>query len=157
MDINERLNEIAKEEAKLNREKQQLLAEQAQKPLLEKLAEFQVLKQKMTDELRAQFPSFILPLMLKSDNIKSIGFAAYTPYFNDGDECIYRVETSYPYVNGEYGDDVELSDDDRKLIKEICTILEKIPDQTYRDVFGDHVMITVNIDGTMSVKEYEHE
>lgn len=155
MDINERLKEIEKEENRLLKEKRQILAEQAQKPLLERLDYFKSVRDKMVNDLRSEFPNFILPLMAQSDNIKSIGFTAYTPYFNDGDTCGYRVHTSYLYVNGD--EDPQLSDDDRKLVNEISKVLRQIPDEIYRDVFGDHVLVHVNIDGTVTTEEYEHE
>ncbi len=161
MDIKKRLIEIDKERFSLEMEKRRLIAEEKaiaeQAPLLQQLQEFEEAKKAMVSELRSKFPAFILPIMLRSNVINSIGIPAYSPHFNDGDECVYSVNTDCLYVNGEYYEELDLSDEDEKNLKDISAILDKIPDETYRDVFGNHVLITVHKDGRLEVSDYDHE
>ena len=112
------------------------------------------MKESMNQELKSHFPSFILPIMLRSESINSIAFTAYAPYFNDGEACEYAVNTSYLIVNGSWEGEDSLAEEDKPLLKEITSILDKIPVGTYRDIFGDNIMVTVNRDGTLSVSNY---
>lgn len=34
-------------------------------------------------------------------DLDSFGWTQYTPYFNDGDACVFGVNSSYPFLNGE--------------------------------------------------------
>ena len=45
------------------------------------------MKEKVQKELKPVLQDF----MNSHSNIKAIGWTQYTPYFNDGDECIFRV------------------------------------------------------------------
>src|SRR5689334_3768923 len=33
--------------------------------------------------------------------MESFGWTQYTPYFNDGEECVFSANTEYPTINGE--------------------------------------------------------
>ena len=156
-DLKERIQEIIKEENRLRDERKASLSELEQQPLLSMLKEFKETRDGMIAQLRSKFPSFILPLMLKSESIQSIGFTAYAPYFNDGDECVYSVNTDYLYVNGDYDGDYNCSESDKALVKEMSKILGMISDDLYKDIFGNHVMVTVRRDGTLDVSDHEHD
>lgn len=56
---------------------------------------------------REQFPAMSDALFEKHPRLKSVAWAQYTPYFNDGDECVFRAHTSDCYINGTdgYGDE----------------------------------------------------
>lgn len=92
--------------------------------------------------------------------LDSFGWTQYTPYFNDGDECVFRVNNWEPYINGmdPYGDD-----DDRdelaweQLSKQVRQFLTHFDDDTMRDLFGDHAMITIHRLGQTTVEEYSHD
>ena len=43
----------------------------------------------------------------KYPKIESLGWNQYTPYFMDGDTCVFSANTDYLSVNGEYVDDCE--------------------------------------------------
>lgn len=168
------------------------------------LNEFEAKKFNLIEELRKEFPNLLLPLMKKSDKIKSISWTQYTPYFNDGDECIFGVYLDNLDLNDEgYEDDNELLSeflyiklDTEEKLKEhleiskeknytwglskklgdhghcynpnfdenvhnilnlIKNILSKIPDSFMKDLFGDHVRITITNTGEISVNEYSHD
>ena len=42
-------------------------------------------------------------------------------------------------------------------LKDIQLVLGEIPNDMYRDLFGDHVKVSVYADGTINVKEYDHD
>lgn len=53
--------------------------------------------------------------LVKELGIKSFSWTQYTPYFNDGDACVFSVGSDYPMINGfdEYGDgDEDVEDED---------------------------------------------
>lgn len=115
--------------------------------------------------------------------IREVCWAQYTPYFNDGDECIFRIGEVCVYAktgpNGEtedpdYGDDVgqekfygeaafrvnswrdnEYSPEQKAVAGEIESVINAAEEQM-RFVFGDHVSVTITEDG-IDVENYEHD
>ena len=43
------------------------------------------------------------------------------------------------------------------VVDEIKKTLKQIPDEFFKDLFGDHVKVTIHIDGTVDVEGYEHD
>jgi hypothetical protein len=100
-------------------------------------------------------------------------WSQYTPYFNDGEECIFRVNEFYlkmtntPEDEGDDGDGYEdtFAYGDNKARKEsepfksaakAVRQLERIDKDVFKIAFGDHVQVTATRDG-FEVEEYEHE
>jgi len=164
----------------------------------EKLQEIQKQKDELTKQLRKDFAPMLKPLFEKSNGrINSFGWIQYTPYFNDGDECIFSVNIDLDYgirVNGETLDDsdfftsslyslekylkkdgsyekwierypedaldLEKSKEELELygiLLDFKEILESIDDSFFKDLFGDHVEVTVFSDGKIETEEYEHD
>jgi len=67
------------------------------------------LKKQVQKELQAEFNGALAELFDAYPFVKSVSFAAYTPYFNDGDTCEYSVHHDYCQFNGfdEDGDEQE--------------------------------------------------
>ena len=61
------------------------------------------LKKQVQKELQAEFNGALSELFDAYPFVKSVSFAAYTPYFNDGDNCEYSVNHDYCDFNG-YGE-----------------------------------------------------
>lgn len=142
-------------------------------------------KKALVEELRKDFPSLIKPLLEQSQLIESISWTQYTPYFNDGDECTFSSHAADFGINGhsfidgsddsEHGNfwDKEVYDySDRnyrkipnskyiphegEIMNGLSDILSEIPDEFYKDLFGDHVEVTIFKDGTIDVSEYNHD
>lgn len=123
----------------------------------------------------------------KYPKLISFSWNQYTPYFNDGDECTFRVNTDsllpsftdesaedhdYEYSTGDctwnpktkqY--DYETISDEKKLnnetFEEICAIVNAIDDDTMKATYGNHITVTVskNEDGSLktSTDDYEHD
>lgn len=63
------------------------------------------LKKQVKKELQAEFTEALAELFDAYPFVKSLSFTAYTPYFNDGDECTYCVNHDYCKINGFDEDD----------------------------------------------------
>jgi len=143
-----------------------------------KLAEIAKKKEELTAELRQDFAPMLKPLFDKSNGkIQSISWTQYTPYFNDGEECIFSVNLDYSFkINGEDSEDAEdyVNFWDKEIgwpskpnpnydkfqsdiISEFKEILSSIDDEFYKDLFGDHVEVTVNSSGEIETEGYEHD
>lgn len=164
---------------------------------------FEQKKQELCEKLRVEFPQLIKPILDRSIRINSITWNQYTPYFMDGNECVFSTNIKYMRVNDE-DDDIQdcewLSESIYKtleneeelkqaeelharkgyrsgveigrggyipnpkrdeleynVVKDLQEILTSIDDQFYKDLFGDHVEVTVYRDGRIEVSEYDHE
>lgn len=163
-----------------------------------RIAEINKQKEELVSQLRKDFAPALKPLFEKSNGkITSLGWTQYTPYFNDGDECIFSVNTDLDYgikVNNEDLDSSEffknntyvlsrylrkdgsyeewikrypkdtLNTETMKeelylynILLEFQDILESIDDEFFKDLFGDHVEVTIFADGTVSTEEYDHD
>jgi len=142
----------------------------------EEVAAFKLKKEALIESLRNEFPQLFKPIFDKSQKIESIAFTCYTPYFNDGDECTYHTNVDELEINGEgeydtpwfdwrvgrdnYKDTVfepEIDVEECLLIGEFKAILSSIPEDFYRDLFGDHIKVIINKDGSINIEGYEHE
>ena len=89
-------------------------------------------------------------------SIKTIGFPAYTPYFNDGDPCEYEVhiDSDYYRINSEYHlyDLKEYQDVNFEPIEKFLGVL---PYEFWREF--EEGIITINREGSISVDYYEHD
>lgn len=109
-------------------------------------------------------------------NVTEVAWSQYTPYFNDGDECVFsRHDFS---VAGDLSNDLKKSDSnyadydiggkeyysewsmsDRSPLKKSLKELERTfsgTDDVFRAAFGDHVEVVATRTG-FKVEECEHE
>ena len=146
------------------------------------LEAFEAKKKVFVEDLRKEFPTMFKELFDKSEKIESFGWRQYTPYFNDGDTCEFSVHCDDPYVNGEYIDECdwydwrigyylkgdqkydnlltenpELDIESYKVVEEFISVINSIPEDFLKDLFGDHAQITIYKDGRVEVDEYEHD
>jgi hypothetical protein len=107
-------------------------------------------------------------------SLTKVRWAQCTPYFNDGEECTFRVEEatfqfSDASVKGSYvstDDDTGSYYDSWSLSKTLnpaqYEVLKKFGKDLYgiqellKDAFGDHAQITVTSDG-IETESYDHE
>lgn len=88
----------------------------------------------------------------KFPDLKSFAWTQYTPYFNDGDVCVFEVYRHYPYLNG--SDDQEY---DSAEADEISKLLGAFEEDDLKAAFGDHVKVTIHRDGKVETEDYEHD
>lgn len=112
-------------------------------------------------------------LFQEHEVLRGFSWTQYTPYFNDGDECVFSVHTDYPNIwFGEF-DDEELYEGDYEFSRwdarenpdkpeskaglAVIEFLQTFDDDLLKDAFGDHVEITVTRDGGIIVDDCEHD
>jgi hypothetical protein len=138
--------------------------------------ESQILLNEGFTEVFAKYPKLI-----------SFSWNQYTPYFNDGDECIFRVNvdslipefTDEPAENHDYeyekGDSkwdskskkyvgLEVSDGKKlnnEAYDELYEIISAIDGDTMKTTYGNHITVTIskNEDGSIeaSTDDYNHD
>ncbi len=127
------------------------------KDIKDKLA---ALKQEYIETARAEFKKGTDELFDNNPKLKSFGFTAYTPYFNDGDECTYSAHTDYPDINGESYDNFAYSKTENKelisLAEIVTEFLRQFDDDVYQEIIGNHVKVTITKDG-IETEDYEHD
>lgn len=114
-------------------------------------------KKIMMEELRQAFTEESKALFDEIPQMGSFSFTAYTPYFNDGDECTYSVNTDYPDLYDLEGN--HMSYELREKLgttEKVSDFLNAFPEEFYKDVFGDHIQVTVS-KNKIEVSEYDHE
>lgn len=130
-------------------------------------------KKLLRDETASLFEEF--------PNIVRFAWTQYTPYFNDGDECVFRCHHDTPYVvfaGNEEEDDEECEfseynysdwDDvarkyvpktqlteEEKAGKAVIDMLAPFEDSDFKQIFGDHVKVIITREG-VEVEEYSHD
>ncbi len=131
------------------------------------------------------FDDFISEIFNKYP-IESFGWTQYTPYFNDGETCIFSANTDYLKINGEYAEEsdwisptkiiswgdwnsvtrkyenrVEEPNESYNSIlsecyDEITGFLSNFDNQFYLEKFGDHAEITVTKEG-FTIEDCDHD
>lgn len=139
--------------------------------LKEMNAELEQLKAKHLEKSKAMFTDVAKQLFEKHAVLQSFRWTQYTPYFNDGDECVFSARVDQPDMNGmDYYDDElyeKLTDSQgnprknfdeniNNAYKDVQEFLSNIDESILRDMFGDHVEVNVTRTGT-EVEVYEHD
>lgn len=123
------------------------------------LNKYEKLRNKFENKSRLLFSRELDTLFNEFPNLKKFSFDQYTPYFADGDECIFGVNCDYPSINGiDYWDDEdEFEAIYEKEIQGIRDFIRQFPDSFYLDIFGDHKTIEIHRDGRIEISHCEHE
>jgi hypothetical protein len=135
----------------------------------------------LKDGLKEPFVKAIQEKMATVPGLTGVRFTMYTPYFNDGDECIFRSnhddaeylfsdraspeepddeEAAFEgnFLTSTYGPYVEKRDKDPRAqaCLPIQALLDSLGDEDYRGMFGNHVEVTIR-PGAVEVSEYCHD
>jgi hypothetical protein len=141
--------------------------------------EFQAIKatianarKEMETVAKKAFAELSTSVFEKFPTLQSFGWVQYTPYFNDGEECVFRTQTDYPTMtfltegeeeefNTNYGNepnDPKTPAGVREKVEAAITeFFGAFDDDDLKTMFGDHITVTVSRDGTTSTDEYEHD
>jgi len=157
--------------------------EEANKDFVGKIRAYQDVVGVLRKELCADVKDEIQRTMASYPQIIGIRWTQYTPYFNDGNECIFGVgevrvrlagtpEDGGDYEDGyldsynlgeysrerhEYVYETEEAKQAAAIINEVGDFIAKIPDDVMKDSFGDHVQITVTHADGFIIEEYVHD
>ena len=115
------------------------------------------LREQITEESKAAFKEMSAGIFAEFPAVERFSWTQYTPYFNDGDECTFSVNSD-PKIN-----DVDCydSDEDKKGIpdgafKSVRKLIESIDEPAMKEMFGDHCKVIVTREG-VTVEEYSHD
>jgi len=137
------------------------------------LSELSVKRQEIEKAAQEQAKAILAPglktFMDEHPDVKAIGWTQYTPYFNDGEECVFGVNDLHASLVDERDDEVggdgweylygkttkgfsQKSWDDLLELQKALSGAE--PD--LKAAFGDHVRVIVTNEG-IDVEEYSHD
>jgi hypothetical protein len=175
-------------------------------------------KKKMEETAKGLFSEMAADLFKDNPTLVAFSWPQYTPYYNDGDECVFSARIDYPNVsmlvdgdtysferystmlvngkeaetaeklteqfksmgvdsfakNGKIyaydkktgavtinGDRAQTYKDIQKLFEPmeniVASFLSNFEDDDMKTMFGDHIEVTVNRDGTISTEHHEHD
>jgi hypothetical protein len=126
-------------------------------------AQLRELKLQFMTESQRLFSEAATELFDKYPTIESFSWTQYTPYFNDGDECTFRVNEYEPDITLVDGTELvgyDLPDDATDVhaaSSEIEDFVGSIDTDVMRDAYGDHARVRVHRDGTTDIEEYSHD
>ena len=109
----------------------------------------------------------------ENPKIAAITWTQYTPFFNDGEPCTFRIGDLWPLTksglkafkeDSGYGEeysigyeyDEDLTPEEIKLAETGAGNIAQMPDDIFEDLFGDHVYVIATKKG-FTVEEYEHD
>lgn len=103
-------------------------------------------------------------LFEKFPQVKAVAWTQYTPYFNDGDACVFSKNDMYVTFD-DHDDYTELEFDEelrgpwelREEQPELCKYLsDEPPAELFEEMFGDHQKVVATPDG-FSAETYSHD
>lgn len=142
--------------------------------------EIRRLREQANQLMRETFFDGIRSVFESNQNLVSFSWNQYTPYFNDGDECVFRVHKEYldivfrdengeeiveeelsswsiTFNNGEYlSEFVKNNEQNKQSCLDIIAYLDTFEEEDYKEAFGDHVRVTVSGSG-VEVDSYNHD
>ena len=139
--------------------------------MFEKLNELSAIKKeyekKIKEQGEAPIKEALKELFHKYSEIEGIRWHQYTPYFNDGDPCIFGLHGMYVKIKWEKEDTGDLEDGYRyagggpnegRFGKDVGAFEEALDFNTdaLQAVFGDHVQVTATRD-KIDIEDYQHD
>jgi len=121
----------------------------------ELLKEYNEKKKMLFAEFSRTFTTTVAEMFI--EGVDTISFPMYTMYFNDGEECTFYVYFDNVEINGESMYDRDFQQEEDDMISKIGKIVEEIPEEFFKDVFGDHILLTIYKDGDFSTRHYSHD
>lgn len=143
---------------------------------------FNQMKKKLINEFRESLNSLAGDIFKTIPELKAISWIQFTPYFNDGDECVFSIrevifynfipnryfryaeefeDDEYPenyWAAGDYElgkNKTTLSEEKIKFLKKFETTINQNRDFV-KEIFGDHSKVIWNADG-IKIEDYsEH-
>lgn len=127
-------------------------------------SQIEALREQIKSKAREAFEKGIAKLFNRFPGLQTIRWTQYTPYFNDGDECTFSsnhcdnsLNTEDAYRDYGYGDASDFPEGITKEIQDtVDDFLSKFDDEDMRNMFGDHVQVTVTSNG-IETDDYEHD
>ena len=123
------------------------------------------MKEELSKTFQNEFKVIFAEIFATYPNVKKVSWTQYTPYFNDGDACVFSVhgvmvaddtideeeDSIYDWVEVDYGEGSKKY----PLIKQFSDVLQR-SDDILLQMFGDHTQVTVTPNG-IDADEYSHD
>lgn len=120
-------------------------------------AAFDEKRKALAKELQAEFPQLLKPLFDKYAWVETIGWRQCSPW-NDGDETQFEVMCGSDQlsINDMNWYDGEVYNDEEKkdVFKEFASVLESLPEELLKTLFGESNEVEVKRTGEISVSDY---
>lgn len=110
---------------------------------------------KLRDEGENAMKEAFKEVFAKHPSIDSVYWTQYTPYFNDGDPCYFRMNEYDVEFLEDDEDEAIKNDNHDEAIDDLNAVFDA-GDDIFESVFGDHVRVTVTSEG-ISIDEYDHD
>jgi len=135
-------------------------------------------RKQLSEQAGQAFKEMAKELFERFPTMESFSWNQYTPYFDDGDECVFRVNSDAESIsiNGLDGYDVEqvgydgktiynpgaypegMSKEDSLLVYDaVAEFLNQFDDEILLDLYGNHSTITIHRNGKAEVETYDHD
>ena len=132
--------------------------------LSETVEKIEAAKRAAAEQMKQEVAPLFAALFEAVPTLKSVTWTQYTPYFADGDECIFSAnEPEFandcnPDFDVYRDEDVssEWSDTDKKAVEVFSKAFYALGDGL-KDMFGDHVVVRYTDEGKFETQEYEHD
>jgi hypothetical protein len=132
-------------------------------------------REALRNQVKAVLADGIQDFMKEHPSVKALGWTQYTPYFNDGEECVFSVNGFHASTKDEDERSEDLYDEgwvevysyksskaeegfgaqDWSDLIEFTKVLGDA-EEDLRYAFGDHVRVIVTQNG-IDVEEHEHD
>lgn len=133
--------------------------------------EFDAEKAQFERRMQAAFAQALKEFWVEFPKAEVVSWAQFTPYFNDGDECVFSVHEASVNGYNSWGDfDETVLDEDTGDItnvekecpvKKECAAFDKllnaVGDDVMRVMYGDHTQVILRRDGSANIRDWEHD
>ena len=134
--------------------------------------QIRTLRKEVAERVKAQLATVFFEIFANNPKLKWVRWTQYTPYFNDGDTCVFRVhqdldcnfdgkefEWMSPWLFSErntHSDKSQYPEGLEQALTPFFELLAGVDDQVFLDIFGDHMHVTITADG-IDTEYYEHD
>ncbi|MGZ4850513.1 MAG: hypothetical protein ACXV2C_03930 [Candidatus Bathyarchaeia archaeon] len=138
------------------------------------VTEFEVVKKEFEKKAATALKKAFTEFFNSNPRVGQIYWCQYSPYFNDGEECVFGVHEMYANVGEEpyeFGREYEIEEsegtissygempgfeEESKNFKNFCSTINRLPDEVFELTFGNHCQV-IATRGGFTVEEYEHD
>lgn len=149
-----------------------------QEKMTNKKLELEFLLRQFNEKLKEEF-HHLIAAFFEETGVQAVCWTQYTPYFNDGEECIFEINDIYYVLEGFNPEELEnpynYEDDDlykivppyrrwskdavKHPLRDICDTFSDIirmNEGLMKDMFGDHTAVYLTKDSVLT-EEYDHD
>lgn len=143
--------------------KKQVAAMDEYQELLKKVEDA---RNEVAERAKGAVASLFRMFFMKHPEVKAIGWTQYTPYFNDGEACVFGVHSFYltlksadfENVSDFWSDAYEFTDSpkDKALKAALDNLTRLVNEDIFEAAFGDNAMVIATPKG-FHISHYQHE